>query len=244
MFENLKARGFDIMLRHHAGAILREDLSAAIAVIESCLVDFKIAASELVGGGGGESTPTQRLRNAFCKDHGWCKHNFIITKTVDGITVESTSHEIDHVWKSANGTIALELEWNNKDPFYDRALENFKRLHQDGAISLGVIVTRGSSLQESMYDTFLRYAMLNNIYDLDSARVHTNLTRRQVAGISKRHLSGVDFAKSWAALLVADKYGQATTHWDKLQVRVDRGVGNPCPLLLIGIPSTVVDLGA
>ncbi|WP_436212365.1 BglII/BstYI family type II restriction endonuclease [Bradyrhizobium sp. LjRoot220] len=46
--------------------------------------------------------------------------------------------------------LALEIEWNNKDPFFDRDLENFKRLHADGAISLGIIVTRGSTLQSSM----------------------------------------------------------------------------------------------
>ena len=37
-----------------------------------------------------------------------------------------------------------------------------------------------------------------------------------------------------------DKFGSATTHWKKLQDRINRGVGNPCPLLLIGIPATVV----
>ena len=39
---------------------------------------------------------------------------------------------------------------------------------------------------------------------------------------------------------VADKFGEATTHWDKLEQRVQRGVGNPCPLLLIGLPDTIV----
>ena len=37
-----------------------------------------------------------------------------------------------------------------KTPFFDRDLENFKRLHADGAISVGVIVTRGRMLQEKM----------------------------------------------------------------------------------------------
>jgi Restriction endonuclease BglII len=35
------------------------------------------------------------------------------------------------------GVVALEIEWNNKDPFFDRDLENFKRLHAEGAISVG-----------------------------------------------------------------------------------------------------------
>ncbi len=37
-----------------------------------------------------------------------------------------------------------------------------------------------------------------------------------------------------------DKYGAATTQWRKLEDRVKRGVGNPCPLRLIGLPSSVV----
>ncbi|HSV23752.1 MAG TPA: BglII/BstYI family type II restriction endonuclease [Xanthobacteraceae bacterium] len=41
--------------------------------------------------------------------------------------------------------MALEIEWNNKDSFFDRDLENFKRLHADGAISVGIIVMRGHS---------------------------------------------------------------------------------------------------
>jgi len=43
---------------------------------------------------------------------------------------------MDHVRTFESGTIAVETEWNNKDPFYDRDLENFKRLHAEGAIYL------------------------------------------------------------------------------------------------------------
>jgi len=39
---------------------------------------------------------------------------------------------------------------------------------------------------------------------------------------------------------VSNKFGQATTHWEKLIHRVERGVGNPCPLLLIGLPASIV----
>lgn len=35
----------------------------------------------------------------------------------------------------------------------------------------------------------------------------------------------------------------ATTHWSKLQERVQRGVGNPCPLVLIGLPASIVTFG-
>ena len=36
----------------------------------------------------------------------------------------------------------------------------------------------------------------------------------------------------------------ATTHWRKLADRVNRGVGNPCPLLLLGLPASAVIEGA
>jgi hypothetical protein len=38
--------------------------------------------------------------------------------------------------------VALELEWNNKDPFYDRDLNNFRLLFDLRVISVGVIITK------------------------------------------------------------------------------------------------------
>jgi hypothetical protein len=54
---------------------------------------------------------------------------------------------------------------------------------------------------------------------------------------------GVSFADAWSASFVQDKYGAATTHWRKLEDRVQRGVGNPCPLLLVGLPASIVTFG-
>ncbi len=69
---------------------------------------------------------------------------------IDHVEKESISHEIDHFHPTDEGTFALEIEWNNKDPFFDRDLENFKRLHAEGVISVGAIVTRGSELQSQL----------------------------------------------------------------------------------------------
>jgi hypothetical protein len=44
--------------------------------------------------------------------------------------------------------VALEIEWNNKDPFFDRDLNNFRLLFDLRAISVGIIVTRCDDLQE------------------------------------------------------------------------------------------------
>jgi hypothetical protein len=49
------------------------------------------------------------------------------------------------------GRVALDIEWNNKTEFYDRDLNNFRMLHTLGAISVGIIVTRDSSLQTDIF---------------------------------------------------------------------------------------------
>ncbi len=66
--------------------------------------------------------------------------------------------------------IALEIEWNNKDPFFDRDLENFKRLHAEGAISVGVIVTRHTTLHEGMDQFVLRFAREQQIRSFEDLR--------------------------------------------------------------------------
>jgi hypothetical protein len=48
------------------------------------------------------------------------------------------------------------------------------------------------------------------------------------------------FREAFTDKFVADKFGEATTHWRKLEDRVHRGVGNPCPLVLIGLPDAIV----
>lgn len=137
MFEKLKEKGFQILTLHHAEAILTHDMADAVAELEKVLLDVEIPVVELIRGGGGEGEFTQRLRRALADSYGWKKHNFEIKKIVDGEEKESISHEIDHVKRFLTGTLALEIEWNNKDPFFDRDLENFKRLHADGVISVG-----------------------------------------------------------------------------------------------------------
>ena len=50
---------------------------------------------------------------------------------VDEHTMDTPTHKID----CFRNSIALEIEWNNKDPFYDRDLNNFRLLFDLRAIS-------------------------------------------------------------------------------------------------------------
>jgi hypothetical protein len=241
MLEKLTARGFQIEFHSHAKAILSVDFPEVADELEKVLLASTMPIEEIIGSGGGETKGTQRLRTARRK------HNFIVQRIIDGVEKEAQSHEIDHVRSFANGTLALEIEWNNKDPFFDRDLENFKRLHADGAISLGVIVTRGASLQRAMKGLVRRFANEKAVDShADMERIGLNPTRRQIADVMKRvnrSKNPIPFREAWVDQFVSDKFGAATTHWSKLQDRVQRGVGNPCPLILVGLPDTIVTFG-
>jgi len=248
VFERLKERGFDILALHHAEAIISRDMPAAEADIEHALLDLDIPIIEIVGGGGGEARLTQRLRKGLALE-GWVKRNVQVRKLVrwgdneEEREVAALSHEIDHVkaFGAEASIFALELEWNNKDPFFDRDLESFKRLHAEGAVSVGGIITRGESLQRDMRSLLRRFAddhRLDNLEQLD-AFGYTPTRRQRDLILTRAERSG-DFRQAWVDAFVSDKFGEATTHWRKLQDRVLRGVGNPCPLVLIGIPSSSV----
>ena len=243
MFESLIERGFQFEFASHAAAILEVDFSQAIGELERALSGFTIPIEEIVGSGGGETKGTQRLRRAL-DGLDWPKAVFTVEKVVNGVPRESTTHEIDHVRSLNRGVIALEIEWNNKDPFFDRDLENFKRLHAEGVISLGIIITRGASLQDSMVTLLRRFAEEKEISSLeDLMRLGLNPTKRQQNDFERRVRNGVSFRAAWPASFVQDKFGQATTHWRKLDDRLRRGVGNPCPLILVGLPASIVTFG-
>ena len=218
-------------------AILEGDFPGAMAEIDHLVGTIHIPVLEIVKSGGDEAQVTQRLR-AELDQAGWKHWNFSVEKSIDGDTTYASSHEVDHVKRFDTGVIALEIEWNNKDPFYDRDLDNFHRLHADGAISVGIIVTRGSSFQGGVLGLVEDFAESNRIASVqDLEKYDLSPTRRQLRDISKAEKSGeVPFWKAWASRLVADKFASSTTHWDKLADRLDRGVGNPCPLVAIGIP--------
>lgn len=243
MFAKLRAARFEIAFASHAEAILKKDFPDVARELEMALVDVSLPITEIVGGGGGEAKLTQRLRRGF-SDLEWRKRNVEMKKIVDGVEKESVSHEIDHFHATQAGAFALEIEWNNKDPFFDRDLESFKRLHAEGVISVGAIITRGSALQAALRDMIQAWAEHEGIQGFADlkARGFKRPTERQELIVDERVARGETFPQAWAKMFFADKYGMATTHWSKLQDRIARGVGNPCPLVLIGLPAQIVDM--
>lgn len=190
----------------YADVILRESFPDRFRDIAAALKSFAPTMTELRRSGGGRTVFVRRFDESLhaMSEGGakiWGKQNITIEKVVglDGTSVKMSrarGHEIDMFGKGSLELplpgVAVEMEWNNKDPFFDRDLINFQALHREGAIAVGVIVTRGPNLQS-------------------------------VIGPTVQSKDG------------GYKYGQSTTHWNKLLPKVNLGGGGECPLLLIGI---------
>jgi hypothetical protein len=250
LFPKLDALGFQVEFQSHAEAILSVDFPDAVSELQDVLAVATIPIEEIIAGGGGEAKGTQRLRRALSAV-GWAKTCFEVNKVIKTGPLpdqtresESVTHEIDHVKSMAKGSIALEIEWNNKDPFFDRDLENFKRLHVDGAISVGIIVTRGTTLQDNMPSLVTRFLDERKVQSFENlATWGYEPTSKQRTAITKRTTrkkNPIQWREAFVDKFVSDKFGTATTHWAKLEARVCRGVGNPCPLLLIGLPDRII----
>lgn len=127
----------------HAIAILQHDFPVEWNDIMQVLKGFRLRRRDIVTPGGGKSPIAKALDSAFF-ELGWKKKRFQTRVVIDGKEIENPTHEID----CYKNRVALEVEWNNKDPFFDRDLNNFRVLFELRAISVGVIVTRCDELQE------------------------------------------------------------------------------------------------
>lgn len=126
----------------HACAILKNDFPTEWRDIIEVLSVFRLRRSDVIAKGGNKSPISTTVDEAF-RSRGWIEKGFDTRVLVDQQEIENPTHKID----CYKNRVALEIEWNNKDPFYDRDLNNFRILFELRAISVGVIVTRCDELQ-------------------------------------------------------------------------------------------------
>jgi hypothetical protein len=131
----------------HASAILSQDFPAEWADLLALLSDLRLRRSWIAVGGGNKSKLASYV-DRFLAKRDWVEKQFETAIEVDGKRVDSPTHKVDCF---KNG-IALEIEWNNKDPFFDRDLNNFRLLFDLRAVSVGVILTRADELQDIFKD--------------------------------------------------------------------------------------------
>ena len=127
----------------NAAGVLSTACPAEWADILDVLRAFRLLRSEIMTAGGGLSPISQQINRAF-DGRGWKETKFATKIVVDETEYISPTHLVD----CFKGRVAVELEWNNKDPFFDRDLNNFRLLFELRAIDVGVIVTRASELQD------------------------------------------------------------------------------------------------
>jgi len=127
----------------HACAILHEDFPNEFQDIVEVFSEFRLRKSWLTVGGGSKSSISNAIDSALFA-RGWVEKGFETQVVVDNASYDSPTHKVD----CFKNCVALEIEWNNKDPFFDRDLNNFRLLFDLRAVSVGIIVTRCDELQE------------------------------------------------------------------------------------------------
>lgn len=127
----------------HACAILKEDFSVEWQDIIDVLTEFRLYKSWITNPGGRKSNISDFV-DSFLYQRGWVEKEFKTQVVVDDQKTDSPTHKVD----CFKNRVALEIEWNNKDPFFDRDLNNFRLLFDLRAISAGVIITRCDELQD------------------------------------------------------------------------------------------------
>lgn len=126
----------------HACAILRYDFPNEWKDICDLLVEFRLKKSWITVGGGRKSKVAEHI-DGFLYDRDWEEKQFLTQIKVDAATRDAPTHKVD----CFKNRVAVEIEWNNKDPFFDRDLNNFRLLFELRAISVGVIIKRTDGLQ-------------------------------------------------------------------------------------------------
>lgn len=135
--------GYEVHEWKHACAILHNDFPDEWTDITNLLNQFRLCKSWIIVGGGQKSKIAQAIDH-FLFQLGWVEKEFLTSVKVDDHIMDSPTHKVD----CFKNRVALEIEWNNKDPFFDRDLNNFRLLFDLRAISVGIIITRCDHLQE------------------------------------------------------------------------------------------------
>ncbi len=96
--------------RNAAGVIATACPDEWAEIIE-ILRSFKLLRSEVQAAGGAKSPIAKQIDSAFYA-LGWQEKQFQTSIKIDGQEFESPTHKVD----CFKGRVAVELEWNNKDP--------------------------------------------------------------------------------------------------------------------------------
>ena len=103
---------YEIHEWRHASAILTQDFSQEYSDICDVVSRFRLHKSHIEVGGGRKSKVAGWIDSELAQK-GWVEKRFNTSVTVDENVMNSPTHAVD----CYKNRIALEIEWNNKDPF-------------------------------------------------------------------------------------------------------------------------------
>lgn len=133
---------YDLHDYRHAAAILACEFPDECSEVYEALRNFRFYETDLTVGGGNESAIPKTFKSIL-QPMSWRKEvKLKANLVVDGEEVQSDTHKIDYI----KNRIALDIEWNSKDQTFDRDLYAFRAFFDFGRISLGLLVTRSTSL--------------------------------------------------------------------------------------------------
>ncbi len=150
---------FEIYSYRNAATILAQNFSVQFSQIIYALEVFEIT-TDMIRLPGGNKGPIAKYVDGLFPAKDWqetriradlhvqllaAKGNEILREYVRSGYLDG--HRIDFV----SERVALDFEWNSKDQTYDRDLYAFSAFHAAGAIEVGVLLTRGFSLNPNFF---------------------------------------------------------------------------------------------
>ncbi len=136
---------------------------------------FRLTHSDIKKKGGRKTAVAEAVDSQFYARQ-WIEHTFDTAVIVDKVQSDSPTHKVD----CFKGKIALEVEWNNKDPFYDRDLNNFRLLYDLRVTDVGIVVTRSTGLMQWMRGRFADFAKAAGTYG--SSTTHFDKLEPRILG--------------------------------------------------------------
>ena len=146
-------RDYQVEERHHACSILRTDFQTQWDDLIDVLREFTLRRSH-IGAKGGNKSPISRGIDGLFYKRAWQEKSFEIKVLADGQETLAPTHHVDYY----KNRVAVETEWNNKDPFFDRDLTTFRLLFELNVLSVGIIITRADELQDLFHEVGKRTA--------------------------------------------------------------------------------------
>lgn len=155
LFPTFVAANYEIHEWRHAASVFNTIHPAEWAELMDVLTRFRLNKSYIVVPGKNKSKVAIFFDNEL-GSVGWREIEFDTEISVDHtqktrrkkVVLKRDQYPVPtHKVDCYKEQIALEVEWNNKDPFFDRDLNNFRLLFDLRTVDVGIIITRTDDLQ-------------------------------------------------------------------------------------------------